>query len=63
MRTGLYKDAGHPEIAESLNSLAVNYESLDDDQTAKKFYFHAYEMRKRLYKDADHSEIAESLKS
>ncbi|CAF1035171.1 unnamed protein product [Brachionus calyciflorus] len=56
----LYKDADHPDIAQSLKSLAVSYRNHGDVNTANDIDFKAYEIRKKLYKDADHSDIAQS---
>jgi tetratricopeptide (TPR) repeat protein len=52
----------HPDIAKSLNSMAVSYSSLGDYKTAFEYYTKALEMRQKL-DDGDHPEIASSLNS
>ncbi len=60
MRKKLY-DSDHPDLAESLNRLAVSYSRLGDDNKELEFELKAYEMREKLY-DSDHPDLAESFK-
>ena len=61
MRQRLY-NGDHPDVAQSLNSMAVSYTRVGDDHKAAEFYLKALEMRQRLY-NGDHPDVAESLNS
>jgi len=59
MRKKLY-DSDHPDLAQSLNNLAVSYTRLGDYNKALEYELKTYEMRKKLY-DIDHPDLAQSL--
>jgi len=59
MRKKLY-DSDHPDLAQSLNSLAVIYKRLGDENKALEYELKAYEMKKKLC-DSDHPDLAQSL--
>jgi CHAT domain-containing protein len=61
MNRRLYKDADHPDLANSLNNLAVLYRDLGKLAAAEPLYKDALNMNRRLYQGRDHRTVAASL--
>ena len=57
----LYEDADHPDVAASLNNIALAYGNLNDYKNELKYQIEALEMTKRYYKNVNHTSIAISL--
>ena len=61
MREKLYS-GNHPDIAESLNSLAISYSRLGDERMAYEYFNKALKMRAFLFASG-HPDLEESIEN